>query len=527
VYQREGGVRRSVEGGYIVKSNGRVAFQIAQYDHDRPLLIDPVLSYSTYLGGGGQDGASGIAIDGTGNVYIAGHTNSCDFPLANKWNCSGNGGAFVAKLDTSGSTLLFSTYLYGGTIGGTKSPAIAVDSFGNVYLTGGASFPDYFPRFNGLPASYGDCLYDAFVAKLNSTGSLLYSTCLGGATGSQTFASAIAVDTAGNAYIAGQTESPDFPTTVNAAQRNYGSGVWGDAFVAKLSADGSALLYSTFLGGSGNDAANGIAVDLSGNAYVVGDTVSSDFPVANAFQPKKVSSSTQNTAFVSKLNASGSALLYSTFLGGTSSDWAEGVAVDSAGNAYVTGHTQSKDFPQVNALQPTNAGQEDIFVAKLDPAGAHLLYSTYLGGSGVDRGLAIALDATRAAYITGSTGSRNFPLSNPFRRSYGGNSTDNGYLAGDAFVTKLNPSGSALMYSSYLGGGSDDGGIGIAVSPSGIAYVTGTTYSGFPTQNALQSQYGGGYSDAWVARISPSELTVRLTVGDKSSNTVIVSVGSK
>jgi hypothetical protein len=304
----------------------------------------------------------------------------------------------------------------------------------------------------------------------------------------------IAVDSTGNAYVTGATISTDFPTA-NPLQVSYA--IDADAFVAKLNAAGAALVYSTYLGGSDVDWGDGIAVDSAGNAYVTGETYSTDFPTANPLQPANTA---YWDAFVTKLNAAGSALVYSTYLGGSSGDGGAGIAVDSAGNAYVTGWTMSADFPTVNPIQAAyGGGGSDTFVTEVNAAGSALVYSTYLGGSGYyygDQGNAIAVDSAGNAYVTGETDSTDFPTANPLQ------STLAGYW--DAFVTKLNPAGSALVYSTYLGGNYPDFGYGIALDSVGNAYVTGAIGPNFPTANPIQGGFAG-YSDAFVAKVSPAD----------------------
>jgi hypothetical protein len=321
---------------------------------------------------------------------------------------------------------------------------------------------------------------------------LVYSTYLGGS--STDVAHGIAVDSAGNAYVTGNTYSTNFPT--ESAFQGTSAGNY-DAFVTKLSPTGSALVYSTYLGGNGGnsiDIAKGIAVDSAGNAYVTGYTGSANFPTKNPFQGQRAGS---YDAFVTKLSPTGSALVYSTYLGGNGPDYPNGIVVDSAGSAYVTGQTASTTFPTRNPFQGTNAGNNDAFVTKLSPTGSALVYSTYLGGSGTDFAYGIALDSAGNAYVTGYTHSTNFPTKNPFQGVYPG-----GYYT--AFVTKLSPTGGALVYSTYLGGSYADVAYGIAVDSAHNAYVTGSTGSAnFPTKNPFQGVSAGNY-DAFVTKLSPT-----------------------
>jgi hypothetical protein len=525
VYDRrrrsESAATAELDGAFVMASNNQVAFRVAGYDPKRALVIDPVLSYSTYLGGSSTDAGEGIAVDATGDAYVTGFTSSTDFPTVNPLQATNNainGTAFVAKLNAAGSALVYSTYLGGGSR--DLGFGIGVDSPGNAYVTGYTTSTD-FPTVNPLQATNNAINGTAFVTKLNAAGSaLVYSTYLGG---SNTDSGAgIAVDSSGNAYVTGETSSTDFPTA-NPLQATYEGN--GDAFVAKLNPAGSALVYSTYLGGSGGDQGNGIAVDSSSNAYVTGLTDSSDFPTVNPLQATDHAYPYSN-AFVAKLNAAGSALVYSTYLGGSGEDYDSGgvgIAVDSSGDAYVTGGTTSTDFPTANPLQATyGGGLYDAFVAKLNAAGSALVYSTYLGGSGEDYGVGITVDSSGNAYVTGETESTDFPTVNALQATCG----DCGLNIRAPFVAKLNAAGSALVYSTYLGGGAPGiGGSGIAVDSSGNAYVTGCSSTGFPTVNPLQATYGGGLADAFVAKISPAPV-VTLSAKSLSFASQIVSTTS-
>ena len=448
-------------------------------------MIDPVVNFSTYLGGSGNESGFGTAVDLAGNTWIVGNTDSIDFPLASPLQ-GVNGGesdVFVAKLDATGSNLLYATYL--GRSASDTGNGVAIDTAGNAYITGITTSGD-FPTANAIQVNKG-VGSDAFVTKLNQTGSaLVFSTYLGGS--SNDSGRAIAVDAGGSAYITGDTPSADFPT-VSALQASLGG---HDAFLTKLNPVGSALVYSTFLGGDGLDIGYSIAVDGSANAYVAGGTTSTNLPTVN---PIQASLAGDRDAFVSKINATGSALLYSTYLGGSLYDEPKGIAVDQGGNAYVTGPTESTNFPIANALQPISAGS-DSFVTKLDPAGSTLIHSTYLGGNGSDATSGIAVDSLGNAYVVGTTESTNFPTKNPIQANKGGGSLD-------AFVTVLNSAGSTLIYSTYLGGnGSFDFGRGIAVDDNGAAYVTGsTTSTNFPTTNPIQPFFAGA-QDGFVTKIS-------------------------
>jgi hypothetical protein len=491
IYQEVGGFRKPIPGRFVLRGEDEVAFEIGPYDTSRPLVVDPVLVYSTYLGGSDGDFASGIAVDASGNVYLAGQTFSTDFPTANALQSENAAppDAFVAKLDATGSALVYSTYLGGS--GFEYGPRVVVDAFGAAYLLGNTDSTD-FPTANALQAELAGAP-DAFLAKLNAAGSaLVYSTYLGGS-GSDA-GIGIAVDGSGNAVVTGQTTSTDFPTANAIQAENAGT---LDGFVTKLNAAGSALVYSTYLGGSDVDSGNGIAADGSGNAYVNGLTSSADFPTANALQAENAGAF---DAFVTKLDAAGSALVYSTYLGGSADDSGTGIALDASGNPYVTGQTRSTDFPTRNPFQAANGGGVDAFVTRLNAEGSSIMYSTYLGGSADEAATDIAVDASRHAYTTGYTTSTDFPTRNPLQAMKRG--------AFDAFVTKFNTTVrgattlGSLLYSTYLGGNDNDLGSAIAVDGARNAYVGGFTAStDFPTSNPLQSENAGGY-DAFVSKIS-------------------------
>ena len=484
-----------------------VGFEVTGYDPRKPLIIDPVLSYSTYLGGDDRDVGNGIAVDSDGSVYVTGETNSTNFPSANPFQpaIAGLSDVFVTKLDPTGSQLVYSTYL-GGT-GGDRGTSIAVDASGNAYVTGRTNSPD----FPTTPNAFADQLFgdfDAIVVKLSADGSsLLYSSYLGGDGNDAGFG--IAVDALGDAYVTGGTNSDDFPITGNAFQSSFGGGL-NDAFVTKLDptqAGTDSLVYSTYLGGSDMERGNSITVDASGNAYVTGRTSSVDFPLMNPFQGTCGGCPSSFDAFVAVLDPTGSTLVYSTYFGGTGNDQGFGIAVDSAGNAYVAGETASTDFYTLNPFQASLGGTVNAFVASFDPTGTPL-YSSYLGGTSSDSASGIALDTQGNVYVTGRTSSPDFPTANAFQDTYGG-----GVL--DAFVAKIDSSPS-LIYSSFLGGSGDEnapstGPSGnpsgaIAVDSAGNAYVTGMTSSltDFPTVNTLQP-YGGHPSDAFVAKISATD----------------------
>jgi len=471
---------------HFTRRGRSIGFQLGRYDRMRPLVIDPTLVFSTYLGGSLPDNALAVAVDAAGNIYVAGVAESPDFPLVNPLQATcvkSSYGAcftgFITKFNAAGTALIYSTYLSGSY--STFIYGLAVDSAGNVYVVGttGSNFPLVNP-IQSKPAS-------GFVAKLNAAGTaLVYSTYLGGS-GYQTIYG-IAVDSAGNAYVAGGTSSPDFPV-VNAYQSTLAG--QGNAFVSKLNPAGSALVYSTFLGGSGSDRANGIAVDSAGSVYVTGNTTSKNFPLMNAFQSRVA------PTFVSKFNPSG-ALAYSTYLGGTVNEQSNCIAVDGAGNAYIGGGTASPDFPIAGVLQTKLGGSFDGFVTKLNAAGSALVYSTFLGGSGQDEVQAIAVDAAGNVAVTGDTESNDFPVANALQSSY--TQPPNGI--GTTFVAKIAADGSHFIYSTYLGstlGG--DGGTGVAIDATGAVFVVGDAYVDFPIINALFST-PSPFGHTFVAKIT-------------------------
>jgi hypothetical protein len=486
IYQEANGVRQEVRGGYVIKGRNEAGFRVAAYDQRRALVIDPVLAYSTYLGGSVYADGLAIAVDSKGNAYVTGNTSN-DFPVANPIQPTNHGGsdAFVTKINADGTALVYSTYL-----GGTSSEngqGIAVDTAGNAYVTGSTQSTD-FPTANAFQATLSG-FGDAFVTKINANGTaLLYSTYLGGS--GFEWGNGIAVDAADNAYVTGYTTSTDFPVANAIEPKAPGQ---GNSFVTKINADGSAFIYSTYLGGSDNDSGSGIAADRAGNTYVTGWTDSTDFPTVNALQPTSHGGS---DAFVTKINANGTAFVYSTYLGGAGADSAQGIAVDAEGNTYVTGYTWSVDFPMVNAIQSTFAGGTwDGFVTEINPGGSGLVYSTYLGGSGDDLSLGIAVDTAGNAYVAGQTVSTDFPIVNAIQPTKRG--------VEDVFVTKISSGGSAFVYSTYLGGASHDFGYGIAADAAGSAYVIGYTSSkNFPkTVLAFQQSLTGTY-DAFVSKIA-------------------------
>jgi hypothetical protein len=450
--------------------------------------------YSTFLGGVDGDWGHDIAVDDSGNAYVTGWTLSSDFPSQNPYQLHQNGkDIFVTKLSGSDGTPVYSTYL--GGVNYEEGLGIALDDNGNAYVTGYTYSPD-FPTQNPFETYYG--YQDVFVTKLSSSGdSLIYSTFIGG--GDDERGSAIAVDNNGNAYVTGWTYSSNYPTE-NPFQ-NYQ--LVADAFVTKLSSSGSSLVYSTFLGRYEWDGAYGIAVDSGGHAYVTGTTWSPDFPIKNQIHAHKG----RLDAFVAKFSSSGNSLIYSTCLGRYSDEGGSDIEVDNDGCAYVVGWTKSSDFPTFHPYQ-TFHGVEDVFVTKFSASCNPLIYSTCLGGEGLDLGYSIAIDGSGSAYVTGYTLSSDFPTRNPFQS----------YIdSGEAFVTKLSNSGRNLIYSTYLGGENDDQAEGIAVDPNGNALVTGYTCSSdFPVENSHLVMYQRGPSDAFVTKLAAAGLC-----GDSDGNGLV------
>jgi len=540
-YQEGPDGEREVACNYVLEK-GEVRFALGDYDRGKVLRIDPVLSYSAPL----DAELTAIAVDSSGNSYLTGSTASANFPTTPgvfqstyRGGSNGGGDAIVAKLDPTGSTLLFATYLGGN--GNDSAGSIALDSGGNVIVAGWTSSAN-FPTSNAFQSTCSSCASsdptsrsDAFVSKLNATGTqLLYSTYLGGSGGDG--AGGVALDASGRVLVTGFTISSNFPTTTGAFQMAYGGNNnvvdnWGDVFIAKLDTTQSgaaSLLFSTYLGGSSADGGSAIAVDAAGFIFVTGTTRSANFPTANAFQSACASCSAATTgpagptptydAFVSKLNASGTALVYSTFLGGNDYDAGRGIVLDRLGNAHVAGATRSNNFPTTaGAFQTSYRGVGDAFVTKLNAAGSTLMYSSFVGGSGYDIATGMALDSAGNAYLAGSSGSDDFPTVNPLQ-GYSGGACDLGdwglLPCWDAVVLKIDPSGSMLIYSTYLGGaGADDSGAGIAVDSVGDAYVAGTAGGTFPfTQGALQMS-GTGFA----AKIGA------LNTGTKPTSTTLTS----
>ncbi len=498
VYQEVAGRRVAVATGWALDGPAgshsalRTShFRLATYDRTRPLVIDPVLAYSTCLGGGGNDYGGGIAVDGGSCAYVTGTTWSTDFPVTAGANASADpssGNVFVAKLSEAGTSLVYSTF-FGGAMADAGG-GIAVDEEGCAYVTGNTNSPDFPITEGGTALNFDGVGYnpssDAFLAKLSAAGtSLIYSTCLGGSYIDR--GQGITVDGQGCAWITGYTQSTDFPVTAGGSTHESGQ----DAFVARISATGTSLAFSTCLGGNKGDGGSDIAVDAQGRAYVVGTTTSTNFPVTagGAAYHGDQGGHYGGDAWVARLSADGASLDYSTCLGGSRDDSGNGIAVDAQGCAYVTGMTWSTNFPVTAGGTVYSAG-EDAFVAKLSAAGTSLVYSTYLGGRNSEYPRGIAVDGEGCAYVTGNTTSTDFPI-------VAGGTANAGYW--DAFITKLSAAGTSLVYSTCLGTAGSESGANIAVDGQGCAYVIGSASSpDFPVTAGGSAVHGS--SDSFVAK---------------------------
>jgi hypothetical protein len=479
-----GGSRHTVSGRYVLAGK-YVRFAVGSYDRSKSLIIDPVLSYSTYIGGNNNDVGIGIDVDGQGNAYIAGWTNSTlNFPRvgARQSTLAGVIDAFVTKVSADGKTFLYSTYLGGS--GTDEAEGIAVDALGDMYVTGYTNSMD-FPTNSGTIGTHGG--YDEFAVKLDPTGAtLLYSRLIGGL--SNDYAFGIAIDSLGDAYIAGQT--------------NSGGATGLDITMDSLAPNG-ALAGTLTYGTGGDDAGTAIALDSAGNVWETGYVGASGLPPATpAVTPIQGTYGGGNhDAFVAKIrNPLGTpavpSIAYITYFGGSGDDQGTGIAFQGSSNdVYVTGFTDSSDFPKAFPFQSSNAGGVDAFIAKITTTGTPALaWSTYWGGSGDDHATSIAVDAIGEAIVAGYTTSMDLPVSSAVQSTYGGDPHD-------AFLLKVNQFGSGVTYATYLGGTKDDEALGVATDASGYAYVTGYTASAnFATTGAAQSTLGG-QQDAFAAKV--------------------------
>lgn len=456
IYQELNSTKKNIPGRYVIVGKGEVAFRVDRWDRTRALVIDPTIVYSTLFGGGlGSDYGYGVSVDSSGNILFAGYTGAADFPTvaATQNQLNGSINAFVTKINPAGTALIYSTYLGGSNV--DFAQGLAVDSAGAAWVTGYTESSD-FPVLNAAQSTYGGH-YDAFVARLDTTGVLQFSTFLGGI--GNDYGTGIAVDSSNNGYVTGYTQG-SFPTTSGVVQ-TVSQGV--DAFAAKYGPTGT-LLYSTLLGGAGTDDAFGIAADSAGDAYVTGYSDSSSFAGAPA-SGAQTSNNGGGDAFVAKLNPTASALLYFTFLGGSGYEEGRAIAVDTLGDAYIGGRTSSTGLATVGAAQTALAGAYNGFAAELNPAGSAFTYYTYLGGSRVDGVNGLALDGSGNVYVTGDTDSVNFPTASPAEPTLPGigtslaNSANAGAswsafdsnIPGAVFDISINPAGTSAVVATETG----------------------------------------------------------------------------
>lgn len=493
VYQEVAGVRHAIQSSYVLQ-NHQISFALGKYDPARDLVIDPVLDYSTYMGAGILTAGYAIAVDSEGNAYIVGHAGvGGSFPhTKGAYGSSCDSCAFVAKLNSTGTALTYSAYLEGGLY--DQANAVAVDKSGNAYVAG-LTESSSFPTTSGVvQPKFGGGFSNGFLTKLNSTGtSLLYSTYLGGNGPSTCYSSAvgsrgdqinaIAIDGSGNAYVTGCTSSTNFPVT-KGAYKTYCEGCdnnFGSPFVTKLNSTATEKLYSTYLGGNGLDWGYGIQVDSEGNAYIAGTTTSTDLKTSSNAYQKHLNASGGQNAFVTKLNSSGNALVYQTYLGGSVVDGALALALDSSGDTYIAGYAESADFPVTKGAAQTKcpaceAGFGDGFVTKLNSSGSALVYSTFLGGSGNDVISGIAVKpAGGDAFVTGLSQSTDYPVTSSALKKTCSQCSSNPDTGGEssAVFTEVGYLGTQLLYSTYLSGSGSDAGYAIALDSSGNAYLTG------------------------------------------------------
>ncbi len=514
VYQQGSAGREPVTARYRVVGSRVVEFEIGAYDPSRTLVIDPVISYATYLGGSGAAAVTGAAVDAAGNLYVTGWTDALNFPIAGAFQAANRGGvdAFVAKFNPTGTALLYATYLGGN--GEDKAAAIAVNASGEAQVTGSTASTNFPLSATPARSALGGSK-TAFVTKLNAAGNvLIFSTYLGGT--AYEVGTAIALDSSANVYVAGDTQSVNFQTQNPYQATNRGG---FDAFVTKFNSTGT-ILFSTYLGGAGNEHAGGIAVDSAARVYIAGGTNSTNFPLSGAIQGTNGGS---QDAFLTRLNAAGTTLSYSTYLGGNGSFTAEqanAVAVDSSSNAYVAGVTNSTNFPVTpGAYQTLYNSTQDAFVVKVNSSGSALAYGTFLGGTAFDWANGIAVDAGGSVRVAGYTSSSDFAQSNTVQSALGG--------MYDGFVAQLNSTGNALLFSTYYGGGGSEAVNTIALDGNGNMFIGGQTTSlDLPLHNPIQSSLIGG-SAGWVARLgvtpppsqTPSTVSVTPSSGSGTSAT--------
>jgi len=496
-YQDIGSKRSAVTGQYrLDPANKHVRFEVSGYDRSKPLIIDPIL-YSSYFGGNGADYALGFARDTSGNLYMTGSTTSTNLPVTNGTTRQGTQDAYVVKFNASGG-LVWCTYL-GGSASDTPL-GIAVDPAGNVYVEGRTVSTD-FPLASAFQ-SVRNGASDAFVTKLDSNGALVYSTYLGGS--ADEYGLTIGVDASGSAVVAGATSSSNFPT-VNAFQSTWRGA--NDGFVAKLNVSGNGLIYSSYMGGSGQDYVNKVTVLADGETFTAGDTSSTNLPVYQALQPQNAGAV---DGFVARISPTGS-LRYWTYLGGSASDATRDIKLTASGEAWVVSGTSSTNAPLINPYWPLNSGGDDFLLQRINATGTALTYSSYFGGSGDEHPIGLILDATENVYVVGTTTSTNLPKAGSLQPSLSG--------AQDGVILKLDPTGTNLLFSSYFGGSNVDTILDAQLEAEGKIWVAGDTLStNFPT--VLPSQpASGGLRDAFLARIDTCSYEV------SSANQIFQSTG--
>ena len=502
IYQDVHGTRRAIAGGYAIDAENRIGFVVGDYDRSKPLVIDPTLAYSTYLGGNDLDEGLAVTVDSSGNVYLTGLSVSPNFPGATGSSLQptpgGDYDAFVTKINSTGTAIVWSTYL-GGSGGNEYGQAIAVDASGYVYVAGSTNSLDFPGIGSGsLQPAYGGYWRDMFLVKLVPGGnSFVYSTYIGG-DGDES-AGSIKVDSSGGVFVSGQTGSTNFPGVTGSSIQSSNAGGY-EGVLLHVNSGATAIDWATYLGGTGDDDGCGaMALDGSGNVYVVCTGSSPAFTGVNSssLQPSNGGS---DDMVVLKVDSTGSSILAGTFFGGANDEYAAGIGVDGAGNVYVAGTTASTDFPGVtgSSFQSSNAGGYDVTLTKFNSTLSGVIFSTYIGGSDSDFAEGLAVDADGNCYVAGSTASTTFP-------GVDGNSiqSSNGGGSGDVFAFVMNPSGTAMVMSTFLGGSDDDGAAALAIDGSGGFYVTGwTTSTNYPvTIGVLQTTYGGGDRDTFISKI--------------------------
>jgi len=491
-YQVVDGNRVSVDSAFRLLGGNRVGFYVGTYDTARELVIDPQIVFSTYLGGSSDtDFGNAVAVDTQGGTYVTGYTSSTNFVRTIEVPPGTTNGFYVVKYANDGS-LIYATMIHGG-----QGRAIAVDESGCAYVTGVTQATNLPVTTGAFQPERSSVSFDAFAVKLDADGQLAYCTYLGGA-GSD-YGNAIAVDTQGHAYVTGWTASTNFPVTVGAYQTERLS--YSDNFITKFTADGTGVVYSTY---ADKGEPFGIAIDAVGAAYITGRATNSSIPDIDAIQP--VYGGGIYDAYIIKMNPAGSDVSYATYFGGSERDEGQGIQVDADGNMYIVGWTDSSNLQITNAYRSTGRGTEAYF-AKLDSAGTNFIFSSYLGGRNTDEGYGIGVDATGRIYVAGITYSTNFPSKYAIQPSKAWTTSVSSFKP-DAFVTQFTPDGSNLIYSTYWGGGLTEFCNGMALSPDGAVSLVGNTESvtSFPVYAATQASYGGGYRDAFVARVPPIDI---------------------